>query len=183
MKNMICEYSYAPKGDRVKSLLLVSGCMAAAIGMLAVSETGGILAPYFKMGCAAWVLLALLFAARLLSTGYVYSVLRDANGGAADLVVTEVRLGKSKQVCRVSLFDIKEMKIYDPAAEKERARREGKKRIKRIKRPRPNRKGARAYNYCVDVLPARYCLIFVAEGAYVKFSPDDRLIGIIKRYL
>ena len=182
MKNMICEYSYVPTHNKVKSLILVSGCLAAAVGMLAVSETGEILAPWFRAGAAAWVLAAFLFAARLLATGYVYSILRDPNGVKADLLITELRFGKPRQVCRVSLFDIKEMKIYDPAAEKEKARREGKKRIKRIKRPRPDKK-ARVYNYCVDILPTRYCLIFVAEGAYVKFSPDGRMIGIIEKYI
>ena len=182
MKNMIREYLCVPPYDKVKSLLLVSGCLAAAIGMLAVSETGGILAPFFKVGCAAWVLVAFLFAARFLATWYVYSILRDPNGGEADLLITELRFGKSRQVCRVSLFDIKEMKIYDPAAEKEKARREGKKRIKRIKRPRPDKR-ARAYNYCTDVLPTKYCLIYVSEGAYVKFSPDERMRGIIEKYI
>ena len=182
MKNMICEYSYSPERDRVKSLILVSGCLAAAIGMLAVSETGGILSVFFRAGAAVWVLLALLFAARLLATGYVYSILRDPDSGEADLLITELRFGKPRQVCRVSLFDIKEMKIYDPAAEKEKARREGKKRIKRIKRPRPDKR-ARAYNYCTDVLPTKYCLIYVSEGAYVKFSPDERMRGIIEKYI
>ena len=80
------------------------------------------------------------------------------------------------------------MKVYDPAAENEKARREGKKRIKRIKRPHPDRKNngrVKVYNYCVDVLPSRYCLILISGGelSCVKFSPDDRMISIIQKYM
>ena len=178
MENMIREYICVPPYNKVKNLLLVSGCLAAAVGMLAVAETGELRAPWFRAVSAVWVLAAFLFASRLLATGYVYSILRDPNSGKAELLITELRFGKSRNVCRVSLFDIKEMKIYDPVFEREMARREGKKRIKRIKRPRPDKK-ARVYNYCVDILPARYCLIFVAEGAYVKFSPDERMMGVM----
>ena len=179
---MIREYLCVPTRDKVKSLLLVSGCLAAAIGMLAVSETGGILAVFFRTGAAVWVLVALLFAARFLATWYTYSILRDPNSGEADLLITEFRLGKTRNVCRVSLFDIKSIKVYDPAAEIEKARLEGKKRIKRIKRPKPD-KGVKTYDYCTDILPAKYCLIFVAEGAFIKFSPDERMIGMIEKYI
>jgi hypothetical protein len=161
--------------------------MAAAIGMLAVAETGWILAPYFRWGALVWILTGALFGARLLATGYVYSVFRDA-GGNADLVITELRFGRSRQVCRVRIYDIREIKIYDPASVTAAARSEGKKRIKRIKRPRPDLKKngvSKVYNYCVDILPARYCLILISEGemAYIKFSPDDNLINIIKRLI
>ena len=186
MRDYICEYSYSPGGDRLKSCFLVSGCLAAAIGMLAVSETGWILAPYFRWGSLVWILVGALFGARFLTTGYVYSVFRDVLSGQCDLVISELRFGRSKTVCRVDIFDICSMELYDPAAVIDAARREGKRRIGRIKRPRPDRKkygSARVYNYCADVLPARYCLIRISGGetAYVKFSPDDRLISIIKR--
>lgn len=188
MRDCVCEYSYSPKGDRVKSCVLVSGCIAAAIGMLAVSETGWILAPYFKWGALVWVLVGALFGARLLSTGYVYSIFRDIRGGKADLVISELRFGRSKNVCRIGLYDIREIKIYDPTAVVLAARREGKKRIKKIKRPRPDRKDHRkvkVYNYCVDILPSRYCLMRIAgdECAYIKFSPDDEMLKIIKKYV
>ena len=184
MADYICEYTYAPKSDKFKSCLLVSGCAAGAFGMLAVSEGGWILAPYFKAGAAVWLLLGMLFAARFLATGYVYSIFRDVYSGKSDLVISELRFGRSKTVCRVSLFDIKELRIYDPAAQAESARLEGKKRPKRCKRPRPDRKkhgGVRAYNYCVDVLPVRYSLLLVSgnETAYLRFSPDRVISDII----
>ena len=44
MRDYICEYSYSPRGDRLKSCFLVSGCLAAAIGItpanLSVLKTG-----------------------------------------------------------------------------------------------------------------------------------------------
>ena len=188
VRDYICEYSHAPRSDRLKSCMLVSGCIAAAVGMLAVAETGWILAPYFRCGAFVWILAGALFGARLLSTGYVYSIFRDIGSGEVDLVINELRFGRSKNVCRVGLFDISKIEIYDPAAVISAARREGKKRIKRIKRPRPRRLGERAfksYNYCVDVLPAHYCLVWISgsEDACVKFSPDDAILEIIKKYV
>ena len=152
--------------------------------MLAVSGTGWILAPYFKAGAAVWFMAGVLYAVRLLATGYAYSIFRDADSGVADLVIAELRFGKSKTVCRVSLFDVKEMRVYDPVADVYRARSEGKRRIKRSKRPRPDRKAypsAKGYNYCVDVFPAKYCLIRISgdETEYVKFMPDRVIINAI----
>ena len=186
MRDYVCEYSYTPRGDRLKSCVLVSGCIAAAVGMLAVSETGWIPAPYFRWGAAVCILVGALFGARFLATGYVYSVFRDVYSGRVDLVISELRFGKSKSVCRVDLFDIRSMEIYDPVAVIAAARRDGKKRIKRPRRPRPDRKkhgSAKVYNYCADVLPTRYCLVFVSgdENAYVKFNPDEKMTDIIKR--
>ena len=79
MKNMICEYSYAPERDRAKSLVLVGGCFASAVGMLAVSVMGGFLAPYFRFSAPLWVLAGIFFANRFLSTRYVYSVFSDSD--------------------------------------------------------------------------------------------------------
>ena len=176
MKNYFYEYSYVPRCDKIKSGILVSGCIAAAIGMLAVSETGWILAPLFIAGAAAWALLGILFALRLLGTGYVYSIFRNSISGELDLMISEVRLGKSKTVSRISLFDIKSILVYD-ASEKSRKSRQ--------KRPRPDRKrfgSLPVYNYCVDVFPQRYCLLMIGGGevAYIKFSPDAKMIDIIK---
>lgn len=176
MRDYFYEYSYSPKCDKAKSGILVSGCFAAAIGMLAVSETGWILAPIFKLGSTAWALLGILFACRLLGTGYVYSIFRNSISGELELLVSERHLGKSKIVCRISLFDVKDMLVYD-ASEKDHK--------KRTKRPRPDRKRygrIPTYNYCVDVFPQKYCLLLVSslETSYIKFSPDERMLDIIK---
>ena len=176
MKDYVCEYTYVPVCDKIKSGVLVSGCVAAAIGMLGVSEIDFFLSPYFKAGAVAWVLVGVLFAVRLLTTGYAYSIFRDETSGARDLVISEIRFGVSKAVCRVSLFDIKEMLEYDSTS------RVPSKRHKKGKRPQRPRAKGRCYNYCVDVLPQSYCLIHIsgAEDAYVKFSPDGRMTEIIK---
>lgn len=187
MKNFICEHSYSPKCDKVKSGVLVSGCIAAAIGMLAVSEIGGILAPYFKAGASVWLVLGALFAVRLLGTGYIYSILRDPDSSEIDLAINELHLGKSKTVCRVSLFDVKELLVYDPFS-KDLPAHKSKCRAGRRSRPRPNRKkygDAKLYNYCVDVFPTKYCLIRISEGrgAYVRFMPDDFIVEVIKNHI
>jgi hypothetical protein len=160
----------------MKSGILVSGCFAAAIGMLAVSETGWILAPIFKLGSTAWALLGILFACRLLGTGYVYSMFRNSVSGDIDLLISERRLGKYKIVCRTSLFDVKNMLVYD---------RTEKDLKKRTKKPKPDRKRygrLPLYNYCVDVFPQKYCLLLISKGeaSYIKFSPDKRMLEIIK---
>ena len=176
MRDYVPEYTCVPKQDKLKSGILVSGCVAAAIGMLAVSEVEFFLSPYFKAGAAVWVLIGALFALRLLSTGYVYSIFRDVNGGKFDLVINEIRVGRSKTVCRVSLFDIKEILDYDSARKGPRGKRRKEKRQKR-----PHAKG-KTYNYCVDILPSNYCLLRIsgAENAYIKFSPDETMLEIIK---
>ena len=181
MRDYVPEYTCVPKQDKIRSGILVSGCIAAAIGMLAVSETGGILAPYFKWGALIWVLVGALFAFRLLSTGYVYSIFRDVNSGKLDLVINEIRFGNSRTVCRTSLFDIKEMLEYDSSRKEPRGKRKKEKRQKRI---HPNRKKygkGRCYNYCVDILPSNYCLLRISgsEDAYIKFSPDKTMTEII----
>ena len=179
MRDYVPEYTCVPKQDKIKSGMLVSGCIAAAIGMLAVSETGGILAPYFKWGALVWVLIGALFALRLLSVGYVYAIFRNASSGELDLVINEIRFGNSKTVCRVSLFDIKEAIDYDSSRKEFRGKRK-----KRQRRVRPNRKKygkGRYYNYCVDIIPSKYCLLHISgnDGAYIKFSPDETMTEII----
>ncbi len=171
MRDYVCEYTYSPVCNKFKTGVLVGGCLAAALGMVAVSGTGGILAPYFKSGAAVWALAGVLFTLRLLGTTYVYSIFRDASRGEIDLVISEVRFGKSKGVCRVSLFDIEEIFEYNSS--------------KKDKHPRPNRKKrsmGRLYNYCADVLPSRYCLLRISgnEASYIKFSPDETMLNIIK---
>ena len=182
MRNYTCEYTCVPVQDRIKSGVLVSGCVAAAIGMLGVSEVDFFLSSYFKAGAIIWVLVGALFALRLLSTGYVYSIFRDTYSGEIDLVINEIRFGNSKTVCRVSLFDIKEMLEYDSCSKEPRGKRGKKKRQRRV---RPDRKKygiGKCYNYCVDILPSKYCLIRIsgAENAYIKFSPDGRMTEIVK---
>ena len=174
MRNYICEYTCLPKQDRIKSGMLVSGCVVAAIGMLAVSEVEFFLSPYFKLGAVIWVVAGALFALRLLSTGYVYSIFRDEESGARDLVINELRFGSSRVVCRISLFDIKEVLEYDASRKETRGKR---KKPKRQKRPRGK---GRCYNYCTDILPSKYCLVRTEE-AYIKFSPDEYMIEIIDR--
>ena len=177
MRNYICEYTCVPKQDRIKSGMLVSGCIIAAIGMLAVSEVEFFLSPYFKLGAVAWVLVGALFALRLLSTGYVYSIFRDEESGSLDLVINELRFGSSRVVCRVSLFDIKELFEYDSCRKETRGKR---KKQRRQKRPRAKGK---CYNYCADILPSEYCLLRTSgtEEACIKFSPDKYMLEIIDR--
>lgn len=182
MRDYVCEYTCLPECDKVKSGMLVSGCVAAAIGMLAVSEFGGMLAPYFKIGATVFVLVGILFAARLLATGYVYAIFKDAQSGQLDLVINEKRLGKSKIVCRISLYDIKEILEYDSSKKVPRGKR---KKLKRQRRVRPCRKKngtGRCYNYCQDILPSKYCVLRVSggESAYIKFSPDETMLRLIK---
>ena len=182
MRDYVSEYTCVPKQDKIRSGILVSGCVAAAIGMLAVSEVEFFLSPYFRWGAIVWVLVGALFAFRLLSTGYVYSVFRNVNSGKLDLVINEIRFGSSRTVCRVSLFDIKEVLEYDSCRKEPRGKRKKEKRQRRV---RPNRKKygkGRCYNYCVDILPSNYCLIRISgeETAYIKFSPDEIMTRIIK---
>lgn len=181
MRDYVCEYTCVPTCDRVKSGVLVSGCVAAAIGMLAVSEVGGVLSPYFKAGATAWVLVGTLFALRLLSTGYVYAIFRDAYSSKLDLVISEIKLGKSKAVCRISLYDIKEILEYDSSRKVQRGKRNKFKRQKRVRPDRKNGEG-KYYNYCQDILPTKYCILRVSgsETAYIKFSPDETMLSIIK---
>ncbi len=176
MRDYVPEYTCVPKQDKIRSGILVSGCIVAAIGMLAVSETGGMLATYFKTGAAVWLLAGILFALRLLSTGYVYSIFREINSGGLDLVINELRFGVSKTVCRISLFDIKEIIEYDSMKRIPSGKRKKGKRQKRV------RAKGRCYNYCVDILPSKYCLLHIsgAEDAYIKFSPDEVMLNIIK---
>ena len=176
MKDYVCEYTYVPECDKIKSGVLVSGCIAAAMGMLGVSEIDFFLSPYFKAGAAVWVLVGALFAVRLLTTGYAYSIFRDETSGARDLVINEIRFGSSKTVCRVSLFDIREFSEYDAS------QRVPSKRGKKGKRPKRPRAKGRCYNYCVDVIPARFCIVRIAgsRAECIKFSPDEIMINYIK---
>ena len=185
MRDGVCEYACTPKSNKVRSCFFVSGCIAAAFGMLAVSHFSSILSPYFKAFATVWLIVAALAAKRYLTTGYSYLIFRRNGGNDADLVIYELRFGEAKTVCRVSLFDVKELAVYDPVAELIEARRKGIKRPKRPRRPRPRRESgaSRAYDYCVDILPAKYCLILVSEGAYVKFSPDGEMLALMKRYM
>ena len=150
--------------------------------MLAVSETGGILASYFKAGAAAWVLVGLLFAVRLFSAGYVYAIFRDVYSGKMDLVINEHRFGRSRIVCRVSLYDIKEIVEYDSSRKMPRGKRQKLKKQKRVSPDRKKNGERRYYNYCTDVLPSKYCILRVSgsESAYIKFSPDETMINVIK---
>ena len=171
MRDYICEYTYMPKCNKFKTGVLVGGCIATAVGMVLVSGAGGVLAPYFKSGATVWALAGVLFALRFFGTGYVYSIFRDANGGEIDLAISELRFGRSKNVCRISLYDIEEIFEYNHSEKKKKARQKRKK-----------MGTGRLYNYCADILPPQYCIIRISgsEGAYIKFSPDETMLNIIK---
>lgn len=167
MRDYVCEYTYSPKGNKFKTGVLVGGCFATALAMVAVSGMGGMLAPYFKSGAAIWALAGVLFALRLLGTTYVYSIFRDATRGDIDLVISEVRFGRSRSVCRISLFDIEEI-FFEKS--------------KRSRFKRKKRGTGRLYNYCADVFPSKYCILRISgnERSYIKFSPDETISDILR---
>ena len=186
MKEYYCRYSCTPSCDMKKSCMAVSGCFIGAISMFAASGIGGRLAHCFVGAAIVWLYAGFLIGERVLTRGYVYSIVRDPYTEKDDLVIHRLHLGRSSAVCRIALESIRELSEYDPIREKKKAALAGKRRMKKIKRPRPDLKthrSAQVYDYCADIIPARYCLIRTETEGYIRFTPDDTMIEIIKQSL
>ncbi len=79
---------------------------------------------------------------------YVYAVTKNGEDGY-DLTVTELKRRSRITVCRIALESI--IEIHDVT-------KENKNIVKEL------RKGRKLFNYCVDISPARACVLLSDEG-------------------
>lgn len=178
------EYSYSPKADLKKSVILISMCLVtfALFGASSVDKDL-VFAPIMGAVSSVFLFLAVAFAVRLLGTRYAYRVVIDSRG-EGDLVIYELRgyFGKysntkrTKTVCRVSLYDIREVISLEKSKKGKKELRATKKRIRKEK--------AALYNYCTDIFLTKYTILRIADGDeafYVRFSPDEKMLAFINR--
>ena len=103
---------------------------------------------------------------RFAFTSFSYSIeANDSVPGGLDFVVTSVRYGRIRTVCRVSASDLTDIFKYDKKAKAE--------------------KGIRKYNYCPDLARNNMYVLTVDDGslAEIRFSPDEETVNIIKNII
>lgn len=181
--NEIFEYSHSPKANLTKSVILVILCFLSGILLGIASTEEFVLSPYLKCGSGFFFLLGIVFFVRFIGTRYVYRITIDRRGNG-DLTIFELHgyFGKyadaksSKTVCRVSLYEIKE--IYTLTNDKE-----GKKEIKKLKKQLKDEKNE-IYSYCHEIFPKQYTLLKLDDGesvSYLKFTPNPKMLKIIEK--
>lgn len=168
------EYVCVPRARRWTSFV-ASGLFFACSMSFAVMGTSSRIRELFLTTAFLTLVVSLLIAKRFITVSYSYAVFKDSDTGAADLVIFEHALGKKEplSVCRVSLYDISLLEAYDRT-------RNGRKKARRAKE---KRKGGRFYDYRTELFPREYCILRFSEredDVYVKFTPDEKLKGIIK---
>lgn len=176
------EYTCCPKPNIRRSSVLVGAITVTAIlfGIASVDQT--VFSVYFGALSSLLLFLAVVISVRFIGTRYVYKITLTSFGG--ELSVCELRgfFGKSgevrshRTVCRVSLFDIREVDTFDRTDES----------LKKLKKTKKSIRRARAsvYNYLPDVFADEYALIKIenADGiSYIKLSYDEEFIKLIKK--
>ena len=178
------EYSYSPKADLKKSVILISMCLIT-FALFGASSVDGelVFAPIMGAVSSVFLFLTIAFSVRLLGTRYAYRVVIDSRGDG-DLVIYELHgyFGKysntkrTRTVCRVSLYDIREVISLEKS-------KEGKKKIRATKK-RIRKEKAALYNYCTDIFSEKYSIIKIVDDDdifYIRFSPDEKMLGLISR--
>ena len=157
---MIRIYSYKPEGADSTSKAISFGVLGGAAILILLSE---ILAEYEPILMTAGFVLALfgvLFCSRFLLAGYTYIIESAADGSSPDLIITEQKGKVARTVCRVSIAG---GKLY---------------RDEKSKKP-----DGIVYDYRPSPFAPNGWIFKVPEKdgeGYVKFTPDERMIELMR---
>lgn len=158
---MTYEYMPTPKNQWIKPL-----CMGLFFGALVLFGASGLkeIMPMpwlFQFVAICMLTVSILLMGRYLLRYYLYRV-EEIKGGV-DFTVTEITRRGGTTVCRLGLSQLLSVKEWN-------------------EENKPLR-GKKIYNYCVDARPVASWLLEFADGEetiYIRFSPDERMLEILK---
>lgn len=161
---MTYEYMPTPKNQWIKTL-----CMGLFFGALVLFGASGlkdvIRMPWLLQFLAICMMtVSILLMGRYLLRYYLYRV--EEVDGDVDFTVTEITRRGGTTVCRMGLSQLRSVKEWN----------------EENKPPR----GKKIYHYCVDARPVGSCLLEFADGEdaiYIRFSPDEKMVEILKNAL
>jgi len=159
-------YRYTPKPNRLPAFFLAAVCLFTAFALFVPYDIGDGLSVFLKgIGTGAF-LIGFVLLDRYAFTTFSYSLeANDSVPGRMDFVVSSVRYGRIRTVCRVSVSDVTDIVKYD--------------------KKRKSAAGVKKYNYCPDMVGNnRYVLSLDDDGpAEIRFSPDEKAENIIKNII
>lgn len=167
------EYSYMSKSsNKIAARLSVlffgaGGIILAAVSVFSVPFTGA-----FQFLSALFFTLAVLLLTRYVFKSFLIRIVENGNEGH-DLTITECRGKDGKDratVCRISLANVERVVVR---TEENKAALSGEE------------KGRKVFCYSPDINPERECFVFVTECGepmLLKFSPDDAILSVLKKY-
>ena len=174
-------YEWIPKrtNKRVQNvviLLIVAASAALAVPMLFGIDGFRWAFQLTSIGCMTAVI---FLVTRYLTKIFIYAI-RERDGGALDLTVTEAKQNGKGQitVCRVGLSGIRVCRVLDETTDPN-----ARACLTALKKQRK-----KIFNYCVDIHPAQSILLAVEEGGEelwleLSYSPEllARLGGVCER--
>ena len=177
------EYSFSPKANMRRTGVLIALCVLSCVLLGVASTEEHLLSPYLKCGSGLFLLLAAVFFVKLAGTRYLYRVTVDKRG-EGELKIYELsgyfgkyaNAKKTRTVCRLPLFDIKQVVAISDDREGKKRRKEERRRIRKGK--------YRVYNYCHDVFLSEYTLLLIDDGEetyYIKFAPNKKMLAILEK--
>ena len=159
-------HSYTPKQNRRAAFFISAVCFFASFALFVPYPFEDWLLVFLRgIGTGAF-LAGFVIIDRFAFTSFSYSIeANDSVPGGLDFVVTSVRYGRIRTVCRVSASDLTDIFKYDKKAKAE--------------------KGIRKYNYCPDLARNNMYVLTVDDGslAEIRFSPDEETVNIIKNII
>lgn len=162
-------YEYIPNPPKKKAKTVGMILFILSLVIFFVSGIAGIAYPaILQMVAVVTMTAAILIVGKYLTRAYRYRV--DKENGEYELIVDEVSKTSMVTVCRLELQKLCKVEAW----------------TKGYKPP----KGAKIYDYCVDIVPRdSYLLTFLddafsmdGERIYVRICPDERLTEILETF-
>ena len=163
-------YEYIPTPPKKKAKTVGMTLFILSLIIFFVSGIEGMAYPaILQMVAIITMTVAILLVGKYLTRAYRYRV--EKTNGEYEFIVDEISKTSMVTVCRLELSKLSAVEAW----------------TKGYKPP----KGARIYNYCVDIAPADSYLLTFLDGAfsmngeniYVRVCPDERLIEILENFL
>lgn len=163
-------YEYIPNPKTKKAKVLGTVLFFLSLAVFFVSGFRGLAYPFVLQFCAVVLMTAaILIIGKYLTHSFLYRV--EEVDGVWELAVDELTRASRVTVCRLELTKLL--------------------RVEPITKDFRLPKGAKVYNYCVDLCPTDSYLLTFSDGAFafdnrellVRLSPDTRLLEIFSSFL
>lgn len=162
-------YEYIPNPPKKKAKVVGTTLFAISLVIFFVSGIAGMAYPALLQTLAVVMMTAaILIVGKYLTRAYRYRV--NKTGGEYEFIVDEISKTSMVTVCRLDLAKLCRVEEW----------------TKGFKPP----KGAKIYDYCVDMAPSDSYLLTFLDGAfsmngekiYVRLCPDERLTEILTSF-
>lgn len=163
-------YEYIPNPPKKKAKTVGMTLFFLSLAVFLVSGIAGVAYPaILQMIAVVMMTAAILLVGKYLTRAYRYRV--EKTNGEYEFIVDEISKASMVTVCRLELLKLSAVEAW----------------TKGYKPP----KGAKIYNYCVDIAPRDSYLLTFLDGAfsmngekiYVRICPDEKLTEILEGFL